>query len=404
LLVLGVSADAANLTKVRIGTHPDKTRVVLETDGASVHRITSSTSSEIVIRLDADSVPEAIAGDGKPLLWVRIEPRVDGTDVRLQLARSVGTKEMVLESPDRIVLDLIPGGAPVVAVAPAPIPAPIPVEPEPEPVAVAPEPEVVEPVEVADPQPAAGFFDLEPGSDSGTVADAAIEPEPEVPAASDPPSADVVETPRPSSSPPPARGGGTMGVLGNPVVLGAAGLVLALFLFWAIRRRGSAADSVDEEESDGFPPDPADETTGSIGAAFAQSEAAEPEPAAETAEADAAAGSIFDVNEAEVVSTDDTDDYPAIPGVAAVSAVAEAPLDTSELGDEMAAVVKELERRMAHFETRLEEVVDAKERLERQVSAQTEELRVQRAAIARTQRVLRGISRPEDEASEPAPK
>lgn len=66
--------------------------------------------------------------------------------------------------------------------------------------------------------------------------------------------------------------------------------------------------------------------------------------------------------------------------------------------------VEELERRMGQMETRLEEVVDAKERLERQVSAQTEELRVQRAAIARTQRVLRNVSRPEDEATEPAPK
>ena len=52
-------------------------------------------------------------------------------------------------------------------------------------------------------------------------------------------------------------------------------------------------------------------------------------------------------------------------------------------------VIEELERRLAHLETRLEEVVDAKERLERHVAAQTEELRVQRAAIARTQRVLR---------------
>jgi hypothetical protein len=46
-------------------------------------------------------------------------------------------------------------------------------------------------------------------------------------------------------------------------------------------------------------------------------------------------------------------------------------------------------------------VIDAKDRLERQVSAQTEELRVQRAAIARTQRVLRTVVRPDDEPSEP---
>jgi hypothetical protein len=67
-------------------------------------------------------------------------------------------------------------------------------------------------------------------------------------------------------------------------------------------------------------------------------------------------------------------------------------------------VIEELERRLAHLETRLEEVVDAKERLERHVAAQTEELRVQRAAIARTQRVLRTVVKPDDLATEPAPK
>ena len=42
-------------------------------------------------------------------------------------------------------------------------------------------------------------------------------------------------------------------------------------------------------------------------------------------------------------------------------------------------------------------------RLERQVAAQSEELRVQRAAIARTQRALRTLSRGEEEkATEPA--
>ena len=56
------------------------------------------------------------------------------------------------------------------------------------------------------------------------------------------------------------------------------------------------------------------------------------------------------------------------------------------------------EQRMANLEARLDEVTEAKERLERQVDAQTEELRVQRAAIARTQRALRNLSRPEEEA------
>jgi hypothetical protein len=70
---------------------------------------------------------------------------------------------------------------------------------------------------------------------------------------------------------------------------------------------------------------------------------------------------------------------------------------------DVARLVRELERRLAQVETRLDESVDARERLERQVAAQAEELRVQRAAIARTQRALRSLNRGEEEqATEPA--
>jgi hypothetical protein len=66
-------------------------------------------------------------------------------------------------------------------------------------------------------------------------------------------------------------------------------------------------------------------------------------------------------------------------------------------------MLREFEQRMSSLESRLDEVTEAKERLERQVAAQTEELRVQRAAIARTQRALRNLSRPDDESpTEPA--
>ena len=59
-------------------------------------------------------------------------------------------------------------------------------------------------------------------------------------------------------------------------------------------------------------------------------------------------------------------------------------------------MLKEIERRVAGIETRIAEIADGRERVERQVAAQTEELRVQRAAIARTQRAVRNMSRPED--------
>ena len=86
------------------------------------------------------------------------------------------------------------------------------------------------------------------------------------------------------------------------------------------------------------------------------------------------------------------------------AAAAQAHEDETELTEEEMRLIEELQRRLAHLETRLEEVVDAKERLERHVAAQTEELRVQRAAIARTQRVLRTVVKPEDVATEPVAK
>ena len=66
---------------------------------------------------------------------------------------------------------------------------------------------------------------------------------------------------------------------------------------------------------------------------------------------------------------------------------------------------EELETRLGELEKRLESLVEGRDRLERQVSAQTEELRVQRAAIARTQRVVRSMSKPEEAvATEPVPR
>ena len=62
--------------------------------------------------------------------------------------------------------------------------------------------------------------------------------------------------------------------------------------------------------------------------------------------------------------------------------------------------VAELSERIATLERRIEELLEARERLERFAAAQNEELRVQRAAIARTQRVLRGMARPEDAGAE----
>lgn len=88
------------------------------------------------------------------------------------------------------------------------------------------------------------------------------------------------------------------------------------------------------------------------------------------------------------------------PVAAAFGAAPAAPAPSFDVGSR----VSDLERRIALLERKLEDAADVRERLERQVVAQTEELRVQRAAIARTQRVLRTLARPDDLPIEPAPR
>jgi len=76
---------------------------------------------------------------------------------------------------------------------------------------------------------------------------------------------------------------------------------------------------------------------------------------------------------------------------------------SGDANPDVARMLQEFERRMTALEAKLDEANEAREKLERQVAAQSEELRVQRAAIARTQRALRTMSRgDEDKATEPA--
>jgi hypothetical protein len=76
---------------------------------------------------------------------------------------------------------------------------------------------------------------------------------------------------------------------------------------------------------------------------------------------------------------------------------------SSSPAPDLTRMFQDLERRIATLEARLDESNEAREKLERQVAAQSEELRVQRAAIARTQRALRTMTRgDEDKATEPA--
>lgn len=123
-----------------------------------------------------------------------------------------------------------------------------------------------------------------------------------------------------------------------------------------------------------------------------------------------ALGSVPPPSEPVSVTTvgDDESDsiFAAEPEVIAAPApeIAPAFAPTEPVLSPVASISAEVERRVAELERRLEQLTEARERLERQVAAQTEELRVQRAAIARTQRVVRTIAKTEDMATEPVPR
>jgi hypothetical protein len=115
--------------------------------------------------------------------------------------------------------------------------------------------------------------------------------------------------------------------------------------------------------------------------------------------APAAGPGLFDDEDFEKESEMDT----GTPSLPIERRGAEAPTQHAGGGADIARLVRDLERRVAQLEARLDEATEARERLERQVATQAEELRVQRVAIARTQRALRGLNRSDEEqATEPA--
>jgi len=372
--VCASAAAAANLTDLRVGVHGDHTRVVLETDAQAPY-IVDVNDREVIIHVDAAAAAEAVTAKSPHLIWVKVEPTPIGADVRLQLKQPADVKWLVLTAPHRIVLDLYPKKG-----AAEPLPAPE-LLPEPEPAVTAdaepglpeelpgPTPEELAKADAADealpePEPEDGFEPETPEEEAQGVPptpqpeELAAAPEKEIRVPLPTPGKPVQPVPEPPSG----------GLFGSPYLLAAtAAALFAVFLF--LRRRLRRPERPER---------------------FTYPEEEEPapyEPPQRAVPVDAPAGvgeSLFDV-EADVLNVIPKDEErPPRP----------VPAD-ADSGDES-------ERRMAHLERRIEELVDARERLERQVAAQTEELRVQRAAIARTQRVLRTLTpRTDEESSEP---
>jgi phosphate uptake regulator len=415
LLLAAFPGKAADLVDVRIGLHEKFTRVVLETDARAPCWIESSGSEELVLRLNAGSGARVIASKYSPqLVSVAVMPAGVGvSEIRIALRGPVETEKLVLSTPDRIVLDLRDAGeagaAPPTAGQPAlPTPVPEPVaEAIPEaPLALKPDSLTEVPLERVPAQllePALEEVEEseevlavpahpEPDPSAVLAAEEAEEPVPAAPESS-------TLTPRAVVPPPAAAESGLLDGLpapfDQPLLL--AGLLVALIFviaFVVLRRRGSAEDEEPNTPFAAGEPFSVDEQPGVAAPQESAEEALPSSPAGATQES-----SRFD-QPVETVerSGEQQSAAPATdPGEVAVAIPAAPPAASADPS-------QELERRLTQLEERLDEMVDAKDRLGRQIAAQTEELRVQRAAIARTQRVLRDLTRPGDEATEPIPK
>jgi hypothetical protein len=386
----------ASLTDLRVGVHPDHTRIVIETDAHAPY-VVDPGEREILVHVDAASTAEAVTARSPHLVLVKVEPTALGTDVRIQLKQDVEVRPLVLERPDRIVLDLYPKAKaptplpapevlpeeeaappPVVAVAPEPAVEPAPA-PEPE---MAPEEEPGLPVEPQGEPPL--VLELPEGEEAGEIppeleTPPAVEPEeeemaeaaqpPEVSggmAEASEPTESAAEPMTPSLPTVPALPAPSGSRFGSPFALGATALVLLALFVWLRRRlragEGRRLPPLPEEDREPYEP---------------------PSRAVAVDDTDGGGESVFDV-EPDALAT-----HEEVPSLRTPVASG---LDSDD----------ENERRIAHLEKRMEELGEAKDRLERQIAAQTEELRVQRAAIARTQRVLRSIApKGDDEPSEP---
>jgi hypothetical protein len=495
---------ASRLSQVRVGTHEDRTRIVLELDAPAAYRVlprAPGQGQEIRLSIEARSAARTVVSRSPLVRSVRVEPSGSSSTVSVALAQpGIELSETILSDPPRIVLDLsspaAAARAPVVAPKPEPkavakAPATVPKpEPKPEPAiaeAVAvprsvsaapieaakpadakPEPEMAKAPSLSDPLPK--DLDTDPvkpasvpplvqplpgAAPAAPIAQAA--PKPTAPA---PPAAAPVPRPAPSpatpappevsggSTPPPSGPGevvvrrgnsfatpgsealrkaaqesdeaaGSDSLLASPIGLAAIGAaVLALLGLVVVRRRRRAEEddplyTVMSAEDAGAEPD-------GWGAIRAEQEREEQQRVA--------APRSWDVRE-EVALAEPAPASYETKEIGAREGIEPLSLGRGLLGEPSSSIFEagssspgrtgtgsglhsadpsrmapELPGRVAELERRLEQLVEARERLERQVAAQTEELRVQRAAIARTQRVVRSMAKPEDLATEPVPR
>ena len=482
--LLGGSATASEVVDLRIGAHPDFTRIVFELDRPTGYRIERAQGvdggPELVVSLDADSIPRKVQSQKSLIGLIRITPEGQGSVAHISLNREgLKLKEMILANPPRIVLDVLGSNTASVASPPAVVAKPR--APQPPKASTLKKPKVAAVKKPTSPQAAStvesgGALKAMPAPSKASSAIESAAPAGTAkagPVVSSTKRVEVVIIEEPSEGGLPGMGASMRGDLEaasegglttrsaeervarfdngrvpppreaaeeEGMGTGMAAFLVALVILVAagvvyLRRRGQIETSEmesGEAQSPGPSVNPFSEVTETeeLGEEISVPESSASLGSASFGEEEQTPSvRSFDMSDPDPDYEDD--DKPVEPvdepliGYSLGQSLAESGSATSTAGtvlpgeslsQEVAlaeglsaappAVVEmspDFEARVADLESRLEEARDARERLERQVAAQTEELRVQRAAIARTQRAVRNLNRNGEEApTEPA--
>ncbi len=110
-VLLAASSLASNVMQVRVGNHPTFTRVVFELDSPAGYRIVKGVDQgthELVVTLEASSSPRSVRSGSPEVGLVSVQEGARATQAHIRLRNAnAGVKEMILNDPPRIVIDLM---------------------------------------------------------------------------------------------------------------------------------------------------------------------------------------------------------------------------------------------------------------------------------------------------------
>jgi hypothetical protein len=418
-----LSAQAAEVVDLRIGVHPDYTRVVFELDRPAAYKVErGSRLLELVVSLDADSIARKVKSSNSLIGSIQLEPTATGSKARITLTREgLNLKEMILANPPRIVLDVI---VPKAKLAKEPVAALK--------AAAATSRPVRKPqAKAAAPKQPAKIIAAAPAKPEKAASKAPAKTAP-APTAKPVAKAKATPTPAPGLKPPPRPTRPLAPPVAvqprpepNPIkpddstawakqIFALVGLAAVLVIWVMVRRRRGRIPLPTRERSEGL----ADPHKPEASNPFVEPSPGLEEPmllktkdpgAAPEADglAEESPGDSRHAGEEDSEPRPPLAAEPAPPRPEIVEPTAPAPAAPDlyaasraagrEAAEEAVALVRGFEEKIRDLQQQLEEAVASRERMERQMAAQNEELRVQRAAIARTQRAVRNISRPEEE-------